>query len=83
MTTDDEEVGDLAGKRRNRTGDEQNNDQRILEADEELNQQRFFGTFAKQVGAEFGEPCFGLCTGQAGLHSRMIGRACRQWLKPP
>ena len=62
---DDEEVGDLPGKRRNRAGHEEDDDQRILEAGEELQQQRPFLPLAEQVGAESGKPCFGLGTRQA------------------
>ena len=63
--TDDDEVGDFSGKRGYRTGDEEDNDQRIPEAGEVLQQQRFFLPPAEQVGAISGKPCFGLCPGQA------------------
>ena len=38
---------------------------------------------AEQVGAESGEPGFGLCTRQAGLNGRFPGPAFRQGVKPP
>ncbi len=60
---DDEKVGHFAGKGGNRAGDKKKNDQRILEAGEELQPQRLFLVVAELVGAKLGESRTGLSTG--------------------
>jgi hypothetical protein len=57
---DQQEVGHVAGQCRDPAGDKQQNDQGILEARDELHEQRALLVIAEQVGAELGQPRGGL-----------------------
>lgn len=64
--------GDLADERRNRAGDEKNDDQRIFETAQVLQQQRLLLPFAEHVGPESGRRGFRLGVRQASRFGRRI-----------
>ena len=51
----DHKIGDFSHERRNRAGDEQQNDERIPEARKKLQEQRLLLTNVEAIGAELGE----------------------------